>query len=279
MNQKLLSLRQNLLGLGYIQNHYIPDLTEFDQEKWAASNLDEPNGSNSITSWEAPIDNDLEKEVYQTVVNISTEDLLELQALDTLELEGRKGFFHLLEMHNRSTETMEDLRQQLLQLQAYRACGIIEVERRARQKMIQESGEVLDSFVSRFLFGPEPGPMVPPGSLSKASPKARKFLMARVPSGKQVAVETLHFEFPKTYDAYLFNEMDKLKIWDKPAYYYNGFGAPRDATQKVAKFYYEFGLKPSKTVQVNYSIGLGYSSGWSLSHTRSFQTNQLTTVD
>lgn len=280
MNQKLLKLRQNLLGLEYVQKHYVPDLVDFNQEKWEESKLDQPNGSNCITSWQAPIDNDREREVYQTVVDISTEDLMDLQALDNLELEGRKGYSHLLTMWTRLSETVEDMRQNLLQLQAYRECGIIEVERRVRQKMIQEHGEKLDSFVSRFLFGPEPGPMVPPGSLAGAKPMPRKFLMARVPSGKQVAVETLHFEFPKTYDAYLFTEMDKQGIWNKPAYYYSSYGAPRTADQKVAKFYYEFGLKPSKSVQVNYSIGTSYNGkDWSLSHTRSFETNQLSTVD
>ncbi len=282
-NERINNWLANMKPIEEVQRDTYPNLHLLDEEAWNASCLEEPLGKNSITDKWSQLSKDSHTVVTDVILKADDEDLLETQGMTCKELHTRKGMLLLEQTRDKVCSQIHETYIQLLKLQAVREHALFEVERRHRCKMIREGHmpDNLDAFTSRFLFGAKPTPL----SIKDKPPQPRNFVMCRTPSGKQVAVEQIWFEFPSIYNKTLMDLLQTAKLYSKPSYYYGGYeeNLPNRVEMPIAQFYYKYGLKPNKEVTGHFKIDQwhGYSDGdhWHLSHTRAYKTAELVPLD
>lgn len=266
-----------------VQQDTYPTLHLLNEKAWELSHLQEPLGENSIHEKWSQLSKDSHTVVTDVVLKADEEDLLEVQGMTDKELRTRKGMLLLEQTRDTVCTQIRDTYIQLMKFQAVREHGLIEVERRHRAQMIKDGHmpDNLDAFTSRFLFGAKPAPLSLPGK----PPLPRNFVMCRTPSGKQVAVEEIWFDFPSMYNKTLMDVLEKEELYKKPSYYYEGYedNIPHRVEMPIAQSYYRYGFKPKKEVTGHFRVGQwhGYIDGdhWHLSHTRSYKTSELTPLD
>jgi len=248
-------------------------------EAWAETKLENPNASGNAVSQEySCLNGESKAEVDNLLRDLPNEDLAEFATMSETELTHRRGLAWLITVDKWLADKKSSIMYEMYKWQSLREIAPIELERRARQKMLADGGhEPLDQFTSRFLFGALPKPL----SLGGKPPQNRNFIIARVKSGKQVAVEKLMFTFPAAYDSWLKSLIKEEGIVDNNHwYYYNAYSAPRFANPLLALFYYKMGFKPAPQVDASYQIKLGWSgSGFRLSHSRRVDTKDLVPID
>ena len=266
-----------------VQQDTYPNLHLLNEEGWNASFLAESTGTNSITSKWGNLSKDSQTVVTDVVLKANDEDLLEIQEMTDKELRTRKGMLLLEQTRDNVCAQIHDTYVQLMKFQAVREQGLIEVERRHRAQMIKDGHmpDNLDAFTSRFLFGAKPAPL----SINSKPPQPRNFIMCRTPSGKQVAVEEIRFDFPSMYNKTLMDLLETANLYKKPSYYYGGYedNIPHRVEMPIAQFCYKYGFKPNKDVTGYFKVSQwhGYADGdhWHLSHTKSYKTSELVPLD
>ena len=266
-----------------VQQDTYPTLHLLNEEGWKESRLEEPLGENSIYGKWGQLSKDSHTVVTDVVLKANDEDLLEIQGMTNKELRTRKGMLLLEQTRDNVCVQIHDTYIQLMKFQAVREHGLIEVERRHRAQMIKDGHmpDNLDAFTSRFLFGAKPAPL----SINSKPPGPRNFIMCRTPSGKQVAVEEIWFDFPSMYNKTLMGLLEATNLYKKPSHYYDGHedNTPHRVEMPIAQFYYKYGFKPNRDVTGYFRVGQwqGYADGnhWRLSHTRSYKTSELTPLD
>lgn len=280
LEDKLLTL-EDLLAQNY------PNLFDFDPQKWKESELDliKPGIYNDISSHYEYLGSENKARVTEAITESSVEELLGLAQVSETELSARKGLSHLADTQSRIQEWKVNQTDKLRVIQSIREAATIEVQRRARKKMLAEGGsEQLDAFVSRFLFGPPPPKKTHDSKnkpLEKEEQKKADFFLARVPSGKQMAVKELRFDIPQLYFSILGPLMKQKGLWTTGEYHYISKYLPGTVGQAVAKLYYEEGFKPSNVTTAYFQFRTyGYNqSGWWFSHSREVPTMKLTPID
>lgn len=277
-------LEEQFLTLEDLITYNYPRLVNFDHEHWSESKLDilDPNASNSVASGYNQLSKEDQTRASEIVTAAAAEELLGLSKMSKLELSARKCLSHLEATRERLDEMSSDQTDRLRMLQSIREVALIEVQRRARQKMLAEGGsEHLSGFTSRFLFGPPPPKKTHGNATQLDKPTEGKFFLAKVGSGKEVAVQDLNFDIPDVYKYIIVPMMKEKGLWTNTNYYYNSCYVPTSVEQAVALEYYKLGFKPSDNVTVYYKFRpYGYNSGgWYFSHSRHITVDKLVPID
>ncbi len=279
-NERINSWLAAMKPIEEVQQDTYPTLHLLNEEGWNASHLEEPLGSNSIHEKWGQLSKDSRTVVTDVVLKANDEDLLEVQDMTDKELRTRKGMVLLEQTRDKVCSQINNTYIQLLKYQAVREHGLFEVERRHRCKLIREGhmADNLDAFTSRFLFGDKPAPYT---NNSKPA-RPRDFVVCRTPTGKNVAVEEIWFDFPSMYNKTMLDLLETANLYKKPSYYYEGYehDIPHRVHMPIAQFYYKYEFKPKKEVTGYFKITRwGYDDSWHLSHTRSYKTSELVPLD
>lgn len=263
-------------SISELQRTFLPALQTLQPTKWNEYHLMDPRGANELTDKYHKLVGDEAKQVRKLLRTVPEDDLMSFNIMQPTELEARKGLALLMQASEMIYAKHDEVIKRLRVWQGLRDFANVELERRSRANMLASGGgEPLDQFTSRFMFGQPPAPF----SVKGSKPQPREWLVARVKSGKNIAIEHLNFNIPSIYDEWLCSELQKEKLWGN-AYYYSGMAAPRSVGQKVAALYYKLGFKPGVSVTGSYKIELGWSgSGFRLTHSRNFKTGELHPID
>lgn len=260
---------------------FFPTLTKLDMKLFEESNLGNTSGSDNLTDTFRSMGDGEKKEVSTSAPFYPAEDLMEIQSMSERELNARKGLALLEQSRDNINSMVADMTAQLRKLQSIRELGMFELARRTRAKAIADGQPPsLDQFTSRYIFGPPPAPTIIPGTTDELG--KRTWFRARVPSGKQVAVESIRYTIPQSYEYWLIGEMEKAGCCQKKPYHHYALSVPRNPTQLQARLFYKLGFMPDKQTTVNYRIqhyGGGHSNTWYLSHSRETLTKDLVPLD
>jgi hypothetical protein len=279
-NPELNALLDQAVSLSAVQHGLLSDLTKLNDEFWQESFLGETMGANELTGKYHYIRGTHEDEVRNLLSQSPTEDLHEIATMSTQEGEARRAMALLTQSGQRISQALTQQIDVLRRWQAVRDLAPEELERRSRQRLVADGGaEALDQFTSRWIFGPwPPAPFV---LKANGAAKKRDWLLARVKSGKQVAVENMTFSFSPIYDEWLVPMLKENGLIENDSHFSYNNSAPRYAKPPLAQFYYKMGFKPSKTVQGAYQIAAGWNENhpWHLHHTRTFNVKDLMPVE
>lgn len=274
MNEQLKLWLDSMTPITDFQEIVFPSLRVLKDKSWEEGHLGEVLGDNNITRQYQSLPHIDKKNVDTLISKINESDLADINIMSARELEARKGLSLLLQTQDTISNLIEEETNKLRRWQSIRDVANFELERRARQHMIETGGESLAPFIARFLFGGPP-PQMSTGKTDLA--KDKSFFLARVKSGKQVAVESLHFDIPDIYKGWLKTELIEAKLLNYDAYNLHLY-----AEQNIAQFYYKLGFKPDKDITGYYHIrytGYSWSKGWDLRRRRTFNENELVPID
>lgn len=281
-SEQLINLHATMRSIKELTEDFFPQLTTMNEDTWEKSNHGS-TANNDLCSPFNYLDGNDKAEISNSLRDLPGEDLIEAQGISEKEMNTRRGLQLMLQAGNRLSKQIEDSTRNLRKMQAIREFGHMELERRARANAISAGGGVpLDQFCARYIFGPPPGPIVPPVQKNQnLGPKKREWFTARVKSGKMVAVETIRFDIPAAYEYWLVGELKAVGLYKNSTYH----GAPhleRSPSPAIARVYYKLGFVPSGLTTLYYQISWydqSWRNGWSFSHSREVKTNELTPVD
>jgi len=272
-----------------LQENVYPSLHVLDPEVWDKSPYRSFEGDSELKDRYHSLVDKGPEEVSKVIRESSDADLAEILHPTQKEVDTRQGLALIDHTRQRLIELHEKITRQLRMYQCVRDGAMEEMKRRARVKTVENGGEHLNSFISRFIFGPDVIPIVPYPNMPPSTtntPKEREWIRARVKSGKTVYVEYLWFDIPDIYKKEVAAALVAAKLIkdDTNHYDYSYYSntPPAQATQKIARFYYKMGFEPKSTVTAHYHCGWYNSSwknGWSLSHSRQMKTNELEPVE
>jgi hypothetical protein len=279
-SEKLSNLLANMRPWQDLVDDFFPQLSTMNEDTWTKSRYGDTKENDLCTRFRELGAED-QTEISNSMQDIPGEDLITLQGLAPKEFETRRGISQLQQAKHSINQQLEESTRYLHKLQSIREFSLIEMERRQRAQMVADGqGPVLDQFCSRYVFGPPPAPMIPPNQVNQnLGPKKREWFTARVKSGKIVAVEHIRFDIPEVYERWVIGELKKAGLYKT-----NGYRDDLDRRPNpvIARFYYKLGFLPSKMTTLNYQIywfDQNWRNGWSFSHCREINTNELKPVD
>ncbi len=210
-----------------------------------------------------------------TLRTISNGDLIQIQTINQRELEARRGFALLRQTEANISDLKKEYMSALGKIQLIRETSNFELERRTRVKMM-ESGtmESLSPFISRVLLGSNPPPLI---SKHDNKPKEKSFFLAKVASGKIIAVRSLNFDIPAIYYKWVTENLKEHGL-------HNGYTISINHTVsfEIARVYYKLGFKHGDQVIGYYRMNwypTSWNHGWILKNAHTFKASELIPVD
>lgn len=279
-SELLLEISDHLETRHELLDKFFPKLKDFDQQNWDMSKLGDTQG-NSLCHRFAHLGAEDQSEISDALRDIPQDDLIELQHPTEHELEARKALTQIQLAIHRLENREKKCTRHLIRLQAIREFGLAELERRQLAK-VAEDGVPLDPFTARFIYGPAPLPLVPPFQNGIPEPKPRKFYLARVKSGKTVAIDRVRFSIPEPYRYWVSKELTAAGLKATDMYHH----IPYTPTPDQAKLYLKLGFRPEKKLTVNYQYYWHHNTnyganndGWNIYHSREMDAKDVTPVD
>lgn len=254
---------------------FFPKIRDFDPVAWEKSRLNNTKDNELCNSFRT-LSGDDQREIGLALRDIPEEDLIDLQKISEREMEARKGLVQLdtaMELLDKRKDRSE---RHLNRLQSIREFAMGELGRRQLAKNA-EGGVPLDGFTSRFIYGPPPPPGANTLQTGVVWPKKKKFYLARVKSGKIVAVEHIRFYIDDVYHSWVCKELKAAGLKPEDTY-----TAPCYPTPEQAQVYLKLGFRPDKKITINYQFywhNNGWNDGWSVSHSREVLAVDVVPVD
>jgi hypothetical protein len=272
-DKRLIDFLTSMRTVDDLQTNFYPGLSKLDEDSLLCDDyLD--HFSPNFTSYNMNMEEKVT--MVDLLMTVPDSDLSEFKSISPHELAARKAYVLLDQSGSAIRIQLNCLDTKLKKWQLLRTQADIELQRRDRVEMLNVGGhEPLDSFTSRFLFGPEPQ--------TEADPK-KDFFRVRVPTGKIAVVTQIHFDIPEVYHNWLLGIL-RDGVWKNgEGEYIHGYSRhylPRSCEQSVAQVFYKNGFLPTNRVDVFYQFGKHkWNNGeYYHSYSKRFETSKLIPVD